>query len=181
MLHDQNIYSERIYLKNLNPNNISAGYIDWMNDYEITKYLEVRFNSPITENAISQFIAENNSSQENYLFGIFLIENDQHIGNIRISNIDYNHYRADLGYIIGEKKIWGKGFGTEAIELSTQFCKSFLGLKKIMAGCYDINTASQRVLVKAGFEKEAIFRNHVEFEGQRISSIIYTKEVSMGS
>jgi RimJ/RimL family protein N-acetyltransferase len=38
---------------------------------------------------------------------------------------------------------------------------NILGMIKIYAGCFDFNHASQRVLLKAGFLKEAILKNAV--------------------
>ena len=44
-------------------------------------------------------------------------------------------------------------------------------LEKVCAGSYDLNIASQRALLKNGFQQEGIRKKHVLFEGKRIDSI----------
>ncbi len=54
-------------------------------------------------------------------FGIFVIETREHIGNIKIGNIDQIHRFADVGLLIGEASARGKGYGTEAILLACRY------------------------------------------------------------
>ena len=57
----------------------------------------------------------------------------------------------DLGYRL-KRKFWGKGIATEASLLSLQYGFRSLGLTEIYAGAHVENSASNRVLQKAGLQ-----------------------------
>ena len=63
--------------------------------------------------------------------GIFLKENNTHIGNIKIGNINHFHGYGDLGFLIG-KDHWNKGYGTESIKLATNYAFNQLKLHKVI-------------------------------------------------
>lgn len=161
------IYSERLMFRALTPDDVSARYVEWLNDPEINRYLEVRFK-PQTIATCKQFVESTNVDSANYLFGIFNKTNNSHIGNIKLWIFDKNHCSAELGVVIGEKEYWGKGYATEAIKSITQWGFSSTGLKRIEAGCYDSNMGSLRAFLKAGYTVEGFKRSCVESEGVRV-------------
>ena len=62
-----------------------------------------------------------NNSPVDAMFGIFLNDSHQHIGNIKSGNIDPFHRRAEVGLVIGDRAVWGKGYAAEAISLATRY------------------------------------------------------------
>jgi len=62
--------------------------------------------------------------------------------------------RIDL--MIGEKRLWGQGYGSEAIELLTRYAFEQQGADLVF-GCdiADYNVASRRAFEKCGYELEA--------------------------
>jgi [ribosomal protein S5]-alanine N-acetyltransferase len=179
MNFDKQISSERLYLRNLQSGDATRAYVDWMNNKEVVQYLECRFQPPQTKKSILKFIKENNDSSTDALFGIFLHGSNVHIGNVRISSICYFHHRADLGYLIANEKYRGLGYATEAVTLISEFCKETLKLKIITAACYDVNVASEKVLVKSGFQKCGMITNHADLNGYRVSSILFGKSLNV--
>ena len=81
------------------------------------------------------------------------------VGSIGIFlRTDVERITAELGYFIGEK-YWNKGIMTNAVkEMASYAFLNFPELRKIYATPFDFNTASQKVLQKAGFEREAILK-----------------------
>jgi ribosomal-protein-alanine N-acetyltransferase len=59
----------------------------------------------------------------------------------------------ELGYWVG-RPFWGRGFATEAARRVVRFAFEELNAKKIVAGWYEDNPASGRVLEKLGFAHE---------------------------
>lgn len=59
--------------------------------------------------------------------------------------------RVDLGIVIGRSS-WGKGIGTAAARLVTDYAFSTLGVAEIHAEVLQRNLASQRLLEKVGFQ-----------------------------
>ena len=142
-----------IILKKLKLNiNITKKYQRWMNDPEVHRFTD-QGKKKHTLNDIRNFVREKNNSKNEFLFGIFLKKklNEIHIGNIKLGPINLASRRADISYFIGEKKLWGKGYTTIAINKIIKFAKR-KKLKNIQAGADFLNYGSHRVLVKSGFK-----------------------------
>jgi len=155
------IATENLFLKELGVSDVSDGYVSWLNDPEINKYLESRLIEHTLESTMN-FVKETAEKNSSILFGIFKQENMKHIGNIKLGSIDSYHKRAVAGLFIGDKKEWGKGFATEVIRSITKFGFDELGIVKISAACYESNIGSKRAFEKAGYKIEGYFPEHVE-------------------
>ena len=107
------------------------------------------------------------------MLGIFLREDGRHIGNIKIGPVVTRHARAELGYLIGDRSEWNKGFASEAIREVVRYGIEELGLAKITAGIYETNIGSAKALLKAGFKLEATISSHVIFNRRRIASQLF--------
>ena len=68
--------------------------------------------------------------------------------------IDWDHQSGDLGFLIGDRTQWGKGYASQAIALLSDYAFAQLGLAKLNAGCYADNEGSRRAFCKAGFAEE---------------------------
>ena len=161
--------STRLYFRELNENDVSPKYVGWLNNPEVNRYLEVRHTFHTIENCKS-FVRSMNTSEENYLFGMFFNQGREHIGNIKIGFINSYHNRAEISLFIGADHLWGKGLATEAILRITSWGFEFIGLSKIEAGCYSENIGSLKAFLKAGYQVEGFFRCHSLIEDRRIGS-----------
>ena len=65
--------------------------------------------------------------------------------------------RVQLGYALAQA-FWGKGYATEAVMAVTAWALSQPGFHRVGALCDLENVASQRVLEKAGFQREGVLR-----------------------
>ncbi|MEY3973583.1 MAG: hypothetical protein RJA71_895 [Actinomycetota bacterium] len=94
-------------------------------------------------------------------------------GVISLHTINIKNHVAEVGYWM-EKSMRGKGIATAAVSMITDYGISTIGFRRI-DGLADIdNQASQKVLMKAGFEKEGILRNKVTREdGQQIDMALF--------
>ncbi|MGP1609846.1 MAG: GNAT family N-acetyltransferase, partial [Burkholderiales bacterium] len=148
------IYSESIFLRSLQPGDATLAYLGWLSDPTINAHLEVRFSPPQSVSDLALFIADVNQSSHTLMLGIFLEEDGRHIGNIKLGPIDRHHHVGDMGFLIGDKQQWGKGYASKAIALLADYAFTHLGLAKLTAGCYAENEGSRRALLKAGFVEE---------------------------
>jgi ribosomal-protein-alanine N-acetyltransferase len=94
-------------------------------------------------------------------------------GVISLHTINIKNHTAEIGYWI-EKSMRGKGIGTTAAKVITDYGLRTLGFRRI-DGLADIdNSASQKLLTSAGFEKEGILRNKVSREdGRQIDMALF--------
>lgn len=163
-----------IYLRKLSENDVSADYVNWMNDYEVVKYTESKYAAH-DDNSIKKFVNDCNRSDNNILFGIFLKSTDKHIGNIKLGNIHPIYKHADIGLIIGMKEYWGRGIGARVISMVTDYGFSVLDLHKIFAGSYAENIGSIKAFQKSGYDISYIKKDEVFFEGHYEDVIILEK------
>jgi ribosomal-protein-alanine N-acetyltransferase len=108
---------------------------------------------------------EKKDLDQNYSFGIFLIENGEMIGTIALFEVLRAHLQSCfVGYFI-DKEQNGKGYMTEAVRLLVTYSFEELKLHRIEAGVMPHNIGSMKVLMKSGFHKEGIARKNVKIDG----------------
>jgi RimJ/RimL family protein N-acetyltransferase len=97
------------------------------------------------------------------------------IGSIGITpRTDVERITAEIGYFVGEN-YWNKGITTEAIKQMVAYAfANFPDLRKIYATPFDFNTASHKVLEKAGFEREAILKQAAIKNGKIVDMYYYS-------
>jgi len=73
------------------------------------------------------------------------------IGEIYLKRMDKERKTAEFGIALINDSVKGKGYGTEAINLLTEYAFNMLGLETVNADTVLRNTRSQHVLEKVGF------------------------------
>ena len=94
-------------------------------------------------------------------------------GVISLHTINIKNHTAEVGYWL-EKSMRGKGIGTIAAKMITDYGFKTLGFRRI-DGLADVdNTASQKLLTSAGYQKEGILRNKVtRDDGRQIDMALF--------
>jgi len=160
-----------ILLRPVQLSDVTERYVEWMNDPDVNRYMDVRFHKTSLE-SLHDFVSGAISSPAVVFMAIILKENGRHIGNIKLGPINWNHRFGDVGVVIGEKDCWGKGYATEAISLLTAHAFRDLRLHKLTAGCLALNKGSLRAFQNAGFVVEGIRKSHEYFESRYEDGII---------
>lgn len=147
-----------ITIRNLTSSDITHQYCSWLNDKETNQYLESRFTEWNMQSLLDYYHEKNKSE-----LMLAIIEDDTgaHIGNVKVSGIDKNHHRAEIGIIIGDKNARGKGIATTAIGIVADYCFDSLNLHKLTAGAYADNLASINAFISNGFIVEGQRKEHV--------------------
>ncbi len=95
--------SVRLYLRELRLSDVNDNYYRWMNDPEVTQYLESRFNTHSKE-SLHEYVKGKLSNTNEIFLAIMNKEEDRHIGNIKLGPINWRHHYASIGILIGEKQ-----------------------------------------------------------------------------
>lgn len=167
------IETSRLLLRTLEASDVGEAYLSWLRDPEVIRFLEVRFLPPQEIEQIRAFVESVNKSTDNLLLGIFCKGDGLHIGNVKIGPIVREHARSPIGYMIGERSSWGRGYASEAIHAAARYALGTMGLGKVSAGCYETNVGSSKALLKAGFVHEATVPSDVICDGHRVASLYY--------
>ena len=106
----------------------------------------------------------------------FAIEADgELIGSISATRCANIHFRtAELGYYLGEP-YWGRGFATEAVRQICDYIYRNTDIIRIFAEPFAYNTASCRVLEKAGFQLEGLLRSNAVKNGRILDMKMYAR------
>ena len=150
------LIGERVYLRPLAKEDLI--YIrKWVNDPEIRGLTgEVK---PMTQVGAEEYFERVQSDGNRVWFVIVLKENGKVIGEAGLLRMFYAWRTTDLSIIIGEKEEWGKGCGTEAIDLLLDYAFGYLNFHRVAVGVVGFNEAAFRFYEKMGFKKEGIQRD----------------------
>jgi RimJ/RimL family protein N-acetyltransferase len=85
---------------------------------------------------------------------------------------DINRRSAEIGYWLARPQ-WGRGIGTEAVRILTDYAFTHFDICRLYAEVFAPNSASARVLTKAGFELEGRLRKSVTKDGQTMDALLY--------
>jgi RimJ/RimL family protein N-acetyltransferase len=160
-----------IYLRPLEPADLAGAYSEWLNDREVTRYLETGI-FPTTRDALQRYYQNVVLSRDNVALAIVLRDDDRHVGNIKLGPINWVHRRADMGVLIGDRGCWGRGIGTEAVRLITQYAFDRLNLHKVTLGVYAGHEPALRLYQSLGFEIEGTLKEHLFSDGRYHDKIV---------
>ena len=167
----RHLEAERLYLREVRTADVNDTYHRWMNDPDVTRYLESRFY-PSSMEGIADFVASLRGDRNNVFLAIMIKQDHRHIGNIKLGPINWIHRTADIGLLIGEKDCWGQGYAAEAIRCLRGYAFSVLNLHKLTASCYDCNLGSARAFLKAGFHQEGTRKEQFFCEGRYVDQVL---------
>lgn len=122
------------------------------------------------------FIVECNASiEKNDLinWAITKKEDNKLIGMIGFFRMQPENFRGEVGYILNPD-FHGKGIMKEALEKALQFGFEVLNFHSIEAVIDPRNNASEKLLQKTGFEKEAHFKENFFYNGEFSDTVIYS-------
>ncbi len=141
----------------------------WINDPEIREFVSIAF--PHTEKQEEEWLNKLDSDDKNI---VLCIETKQGIpiGVIGIHQIEWVHRVATTGTLIGEKKYWGKGFGTDAKMTLLDYAFNVLNLRRICSEALAYNMRSLAYSLHCGYEIEGRKKKHF-FKNGRYHDVIH--------
>ena len=131
--------------------------------------------SPLPENWAYDWIKilqQANAQDKSVSFAIKSQTDDKVMGIISLLDINAEHERAELAYLIG-RQFRRQGYAGEAVKLLIDYGFNQLNLSRLYAYHFDHNQGSGALLRKLGFQHEGCLRGHIKKDGQFIHSEVY--------
>ena len=136
----------------------------WSNDAELRKLIgEVE---PMNQAETEKFYKELRADKDRIWFMIILKINDRVLGEAGLLRMFRPWRTTDMTIIIGEKDVWGKGYGTEAGRLLLDYAINKLGFHRVSIGVVGLNERALRFWKKLGFKKEGVERDGYYFDNK---------------
>lgn len=85
---------------------------------------------------------------------------------------DIERFSAEVGYWLAEE-FWGRGICTAALKAATQDAIETYNLNRLFALPFSGNSASMRILEKAGYVRECQLRKSAYKNGQFVDQILF--------
>lgn len=136
----------------------------WINDFEIMQFLGKPYR-PITREKERELLRSLIEKESSVVFAIDTFEG-VHIGLTSLHNISYFDGTAVTGTLIGDKRYWGGGYGTDAKMMLLWYAFKVLNLRRINSQVLSSNLRSIRCQLKCGYEVEGIKRKEVYKNGR---------------
>lgn len=168
-MRDKLLHGQKVCLTAENPAVMAAAFARWELD---TKFFRLFDTEPLrlsSEKKIKEGLEQNLDKDEpgNISFAIQAIEDSKMIGFIGLFALSWKDRDALVAIGIGERTYWGKGYGTEAMDLLLEYAFLELNLRRIGLIVFEYNTRAIRSYEKCGFIPEGRIRGAIMRDGQR--------------
>ena len=144
----------------------------WINDEEVTDFLAGgMLTYPISSIVEEKFIEDSaNSSDTNKSFAIETLAERKYIGGVAFHAINWLNRSAGLGFTIGVKSFWGRGYGTDAMRVMMRLGFDKMNLHRLWLHVYDYNQRAR--YDKCGFKREGVLRQDRFYRGRYHDTIV---------
>jgi RimJ/RimL family protein N-acetyltransferase len=157
-----------VFLAGLESEEIGKSFAQWNRDSEYMRLLDSDPPRLFSAKAIQEWLEKKlESDTDMYWFAIRALEDDRLLGDITLSVINWGSREAFTGIGIGAREFWGKGYGTEAMQLLLRYGFTELNLRRISLTVFEFNQRALRSYEKAGFRQEGRQRQFIQREGRR--------------
>jgi len=157
-----------VRLAGIDPEEVSKSFSKWDRDSEYKRLLDSdppRLHSvKATKDWLEKELEKNT---EMYWFAIRTLEDDRLLGDVTLSVVDWGSRNAFMGIGIGARGFWGKGYGTDAMELILRYAFTELNLRRVSLNVFEFNERAIRSYEKVGFLLEGRERQVMQREGRR--------------
>lgn len=160
---------ERVRLAVEDPQTMAEAFSRWSRDSEYSRLEGPKSCQPRSVKAIKEWL-ENEREKAvpgSYQFTIRTLEEERLIGEIGLDGVLWSHGACYVGIGIGERDWWGKGYGTDAMNIILRFAFMELNLQRVSLNVFDYNLRAIRSYEKVGFIHEGRERGALQKDGSR--------------
>jgi RimJ/RimL family protein N-acetyltransferase len=138
----------------------------WTRDSE---YLRLQDSAPARPESARQFTQNLTEwlASHDFLFAVRALADDRLLGFIELEGLRWAHGDAWVGIGLGEREVWGRGYGTDAMRVMLRFAFTELNLRRVSLTVYEYNPRAIRSYEKAGFVVEGRVRQCLNRDGRR--------------
>jgi RimJ/RimL family protein N-acetyltransferase len=158
-----------VHLAALEPQALAEAINRWDRDSEYRRLLDSEPANQFSVKKLSEWIQKDQEKDPGfrYSFAIRTLEDDNLIGFIGLDGDFFPHGEAFVGIGIGERDLWGKGYGRDAMKVILRFAFQELNLRRVALDTFEYNPRAIHSYEKVGFVHEGRARKFLYREGRR--------------
>ncbi len=146
--HFERLHGDRVTLRTKSPDDASKDY-DWATDPELMR-LDAGRPCEFDFSLYLLVYPDGLADPEKVQFAIETTEGT-HIGNCTCYNINRVQKEAEMGIIIGDRKYWGKGYGSDAAITLMKYIFADLEMQRIVLHTLEWNIRARECFKRCGF------------------------------
>ncbi|MBA3308210.1 MAG: GNAT family N-acetyltransferase [Chloroflexi bacterium] len=167
------IVGRRVTLRRHGPENLAA-VSRWYRDPEVARLTRYQ-TRPMPREEVERFFQTRLLEPDSVAYAIHVRLTDRLIGLTTFSALDADNGSVLFHITLGERDVWGQGYGTEATSLMLAHAFERLGLHRVGLSVFSFNDRAIRSYEKAGFRIEGRLRDAIVRDGR------YWDEIQMGA
>ena len=166
------LYGCKVLLRPFIPEDISESYIGWLNDLDVVRFSNQRFIRHDVESSLRYLASFTGTA--NIFMSVRRLFDDSQIGTLT-AYVSRHHGTVDVGIMIGDKSVWGKGYGQDAWNTFTESLLSRQEIRKLTAGTLACNYGMIKLMERSGMALEAVHKAQEIIEGKPTDMLYYAK------
>ncbi|MEV6821468.1 GNAT family protein [Nocardiopsis dassonvillei] len=170
-MHPVELSSARLTLRELRPTDV-GDLLRVYGDAEAVRHLSF---TPRTRQQCAAIVEAAMTDSEQESRGVYMLavaRQEELVGTARLA-VDERPHSAQIGFAL-RPDLWGRGFGSELVQLLLRLGFDELGLKRIWGARSPGNQASERVMLRAGMVEEGRIRRHLWTRDAWRDSIVHS-------
>jgi [ribosomal protein S5]-alanine N-acetyltransferase len=162
---------EKVRLESFTEADLTDDYIQWLNDPEVVRFSNQRFLTH-DRDSCHAFLRSFKDSPNLFLSVKTLA--GRPIGTMTAYR-SLPHGTADIGIMIGDRGVWGGGYGQDAWNTLMRWLLEQPGIRKVTAGTLACNLGMLRLMTRSGMVLEGVRRAQELVEGEPQDIMLYAK------
>lgn len=162
-MYNAYVIGKHVYLRHPTEEDALGKWHEWFSDEQTTKYLADRFWPNSREAQLEFFKSLGDKSR--LVLSVVSKSNDEHIGVVSLSSINWVHRYADVTIVIGEKNYNKGAYSIEAFGLILKVAFLRLNLRTVKSAYANSNDASRTIHSVFKFTKVGEYKNLLYIDG----------------
>jgi RimJ/RimL family protein N-acetyltransferase len=160
---------ELVRLSAMDVEESSKAFSRWSRDSEFKRLINSEAVRTTSSQSVKKWFQKelDERSINQHWFSIRKLDDDTLLGDIDLFVDTWASRDAFVGLGIGEREFWGKGYGTDLLNIILRYAFTEVNLKRVTLNVFEYNPRAIRAYEKVGFRHEGRQRKVLNKEGKR--------------
>lgn len=134
---------ELVRLSAMTPEEASKAFARWGRDSEFRRLIDSGVSNLASQTAIQKWLEKelDESSVNQHWFSIRKLDDDTLLGDIDLYVSNWSGREAFVGLGIGEREFWGRGYGTDVMNVILRYAFTEVNLKRVTLTVFEYTRA----------------------------------------
>ncbi|GIH91234.1 acetyltransferase [Planobispora siamensis] len=163
------LHGERVTLRPVGPEHVD-GLWELVNDPETARL--TGSHGKVDYRSTAAWYGSRGEHDDRLDLAICTADDDAYVGEVVLNELDTGNLSCNLRIALSGPRVFGKGYGTEAIRLVLDHAFATTDLHRIELEVYAFNERAAHVYRKVGFVQEGVRRDALLWDGEWHDAII---------